>query len=213
MDGNQRWAKKNNKNILDGYSSGMKKIEEVISFCLKENINHLTLYALSVENYKRNSIYLLFQLINNFYNKLINNELTNLNSKIRIIGERDNLPKEIISKLTEIENLTKDNEKLNLNIIFNYGTYNEIIFILKRMISSNVKINEKNFKSFMYLCNSPDPDLLIRTGGYQRLSNFILLNLSYTELFFTKTLWPELEINEINDFITKFKSTKRNYGL
>jgi len=213
MDGNQRWAKKNNKNILDGYSSGMKKIEEVISFCLKENINHLTLYALSVENYKRNSIYLLFQLINNFYKKLKNTEYTKLNSKIRIIGERNNLPKEIISKLIEIENLTKNNKKLNLNIVFNYGTYNEIIFILKKMISSNSRIDEETFKSFMYLCNSPDPDLLIRTGGYQRLSNFILLNLSYTELFFTKTLWPELEINEINNFIKKFESTKRNYGL
>ena len=136
MDGNQRWAKNNNKNVLDGYSAGMQKIEEVIAFCLKENIKHLTLYALSVENYKRNSVYLLFQLINNFYNKLINNELTNLNSKIRIIGERDNLPKEIISKLTEIENLTKDNEKLNLNIIFNYGEERYSRQIAKQIIKN-----------------------------------------------------------------------------
>ena len=109
--------------------------------------------------------------------------------------------------------MTNKNNKLRLNLVFNYGTLNEIISVFKKMENQNIEINEDNLKSNLYLSESPDPDLLIRTGGYQRLSNFILLNLSYTELFFIEKLWPELSNNDLDIIISKFENIKRNYGL
>ena len=213
MDGNQRWAKINNKSVQDGYSEGMGKIEDIIKYCINKDIKYLTLYALSAENFQRNSIYFLYKLIKIFYNRLLNKELSNFDANIKIIGEKQNLPEDIKDILNKIETMTNKNNKLRLNLVFNYGTLNEIISVFKKMENQNIEINEDNLKSNLYLSESPDPDLLIRTGGYQRLSNFILLNLSYTELFFIEKLWPELSNNDLDIIISKFENIKRNYGL
>ena len=217
MDGNLRWAKKNNLTAKDGYLKGLNKINEVIDLCIKEKIKYLTLYALSTENKKRNSINVIYKIINyNFHN--IFDELTeNKKVKIKVIGERNNLPKNIINILEELEDRTRNNKILNLNIAFNYGTNFEILNIVK-IIAENfkkekIKINDATIKKNMYLGNIPDPDILIRTGGYKRLSNFLLMNLSYTELFFLKTLWPDLSKKEILKIFNKYKNINRKYGL
>ncbi|PPR44773.1 MAG: Isoprenyl transferase, partial [Alphaproteobacteria bacterium MarineAlpha5_Bin7] len=136
--------------------------------------------------------------------------------KVNVIGEKNNISNKIIKIISDIENKTKLNEKLFLNIAFNYGTDKEIISIIKNILKKNidnVNINNALIRNEMYLSNMPDPDILIRTGGYKRLSNFLLMNLSYTELFFTETLWPDLKEKEILSIFEQFNKIKRNYGL
>ena len=212
MDGNQRWAKINNLSPKKGYTEGINKITEIVEYSIVNKIKFLTIYALSSENYKRSNIEILFHLIKNDYIKFIKKINVNKEVKIRIIGSKDNLSKEINMIFNKIEKDTEKNDKLILNIIFNYSVIDEIKHISKK-VSKIEKLTDKDIKSFMYLNPLPDPDVLIRTGGFQRLSNFILLNLSYTELYFTKTLWPDLSINELNKIVNSFRETKRNYGL
>ena len=217
MDGNKRWAKKKNISIKDGYLKGLYNIETIINFCIENNINNLTLYALSTENFKRKSVNLIFRIILKEYLKILSKINKDNYIKINFIGDRKKLPKNLINIFNKVENITKKNNILNLKIAFNYGTDQEIREIINNIIELNIKkITDKNsnlIKSFMYLKDMPDPDILIRTGGFQRLSNFLLLNLSYTELFFTKTLWPDFSLNELNEIVNKFKKIKRNYGL
>tara|TARA_Y100001970_G_C14247621_1_gene869452 strand:+ start:2265 stop:2939 length:675 start_codon:yes stop_codon:yes gene_type:complete len=214
MDGNQRWSVKNNKTKLDGYTQGLKKVEEIISYSIIKKIPILTIYALSHENIKRKSVGLIFQLIENFNKKFLKKITEEKTVKINFIGEKNLLSSRLKEIFTKVENSTKNFKKLQLNIVFNYGTFEELISIYKNINKKKLKnIDEKIIRSNMYLKNLPDPDLLIRTGGYQRLSNFIILNLSYTELFFTDTLWPDLKLTEIDMIINKYKKIKRNYGL
>jgi undecaprenyl diphosphate synthase len=214
MDGNKRWSKINNKNILDGYTQGVKKIHEIISFCIKEKIPNLTIFALSSENFKRQSVNIIFQLIENSYKDFLEIIEKDKEVKIRVIGEKKLLSNKLIKIFNDIESITKNYDKLKLNIAFNYGTFDELVSIFNNIKKSqSALINEEQIRNNMYLKNIPDPDILIRTGGFQRLSNFILLNLSYTELYFTNTLWPDLSIDELKNTIEKFENTKRNYGL
>ena len=214
MDGNQRWSEKNNKTKLEGYTQGLKKIEDVINYAISKKIPILTIYALSQENFKRKSVNLIFQLIENFNKKFLSKVQKEQNVQVKIIGEKKSLTNKFNKIFFELEEATKNFTKLRLNIVFNYGTFEEITHIFNCIKKKSIKkIDEKVIRSFMYLHNLPDPDLLIRTGGFQRLSNFIILNLSYTELFFTNTLWPDLKNNELNIILNKYKKTKRNYGL
>ena len=217
MDGNLRWAKKNNLIAKDGYLKGLNKINEVIDLCINEKIKYLTLYALSTENKKRNSINIIYKIINYNFHNIFDKLTTNKKVRIKVIGERNNLPKNIIKILEGLEDTTKNNKILNLNIAFNYGTNFEILNIVKiiaeKFKKEKIKINETTIKKNMYLGNMPDPDILIRTGGYKRLSNFLLMNLSYTELFFLKTLWPDLSKKEILKIFSKYKNINRKYGL
>ena len=216
MDGNQRWSKQNNKNLKEGYLAGLEKLYEIIKFCINEEIQHLTVYALSTENISRPSVDVIYNLIKNKYKKLLNKINQDEKVKINIIGENKNLPPLILNILNEIISKTKHSNALNLNIAFNYGTDHEIIHILKSAIKDEVKtknISLDLIKKYMYLNKSPDPNILIRTGGYQRLSNFLLLNLKYTELYFTKTLWPDLTTEEIKSYIKDYSNIKKNYGL
>ena len=217
MDGNQRWSKINNLSLQEGYSKGLENIKHLINSCAEFDIKYLTLYALSSENIKRSSISIIFEILSNQYNKFLEEFKFKKNIKIKIIGEKMNLPKKINNILTDLENKTKNNKGLNLNIAFNYGTDKELLSIINNIINNyqnnKIKINNNMIKKQMYLSNAPDPDILIRTGGYQRLSNFLLLKLSYTELFFTKTLWPDFDRDELIDIFEKYSKIERKYGL
>ena len=195
MDGNKRWSENNNKSITEGYSEGLNKLIEVVDLVIKKNIQNLSVYALSTENIKRPNISLIYDLIRNKSKKLINKLVEEKKVRIKIIGERNNIPNDILKIFQNAERIPLKNILLNLNIAFNYGADGEIVNILKQSLKNGYKseeINAKIIRSFMYLKDSPDPDILVRTGGFQRLSNFLLLNLKYTELFFTKTLFLQI---------------------
>ena len=211
MDGNQRWSKKNKKKIEEGYLAGFNNLEKIINYCLKINIKYITVFALSSENLKRNSSYLIFKIIRKIYKKLLK-DLNNKKVNINIIGEKKNLPEDILKIFKKIKYFEYNN--LQLNIAFNYGTQYEVKNIIESFVKNNTKkIDLKMIREKMYLGNIPDPEILIRTGGFQRLSNFMLLNLSYSDLFFTNTLWPEFSINELEKIFNKYSNIKKNYGL
>ena len=211
MDGNQRWSKKNNKKIEEGYLAGFNNLEKIINYCLKINIKYITVFALSSENLQRNSSYLIFKIIRKIYEKLLK-DLNNKKININIVGEKKNLPEDILKIFKKIKYFEYDN--LQLNIAFNYGTQYEVKNIIESFIKDDSKkINLKMIRQKMYLGDIPDPEILIRTGGFQRLSNFMLLNLSYSDLFFTDTLWPEFSINELEKIFNKYSNIKKNYGL
>ena len=217
MDGNKRWSDINKVTLKKGYQKGLGKIKEIVSICLEKEIEYLTIYALSSENIKRPSVSTIFDIMISQKNKIIKEFASNNNVRIKIIGEKNNLPITIKKSLKNIEKITKKNSKLKLNIAFNYGTDKELLSIIKKIIDIE-RIKEMNihydlFKKYMYLGKTPDPDLLIRTGGFQRLSNFMLLNISYTELYFTKTLWPDLSKEELLTIFNKYLKTERKYGL
>ena len=216
MDGNQRWSKINKKNKIDGYNHGLNKIYEIVNFCLDKNIKYLTIYALSSENLERKNVALIYKLIETKYINFLNQIKNKENVKINIIGDKKNIPKNIQTIFSSLEE-KKNINQLTLNIAFNYGSKNEIINIVNKFIEiKSPKIEENDFsqiKKRSYLGDIPDPDILIRTGGYKRLSNFLLIYLSYTELFFTKTLWPDFEILELDNIIQKYFKIHRTYGL
>ena len=212
MDGNQRWALINKKNKLEGYLAGLNNLKFIIDKCIEKKIKNLTVYALSSENIKRTSSKIIFNLIRNKHKEFLKELLKNNIININIIGEKKNISKDILNIFKSL--IKKKNPTINLNIVFNYGSLDEIVYIVNNfIINKNKKINKNSVRSSMYLGNIPDPDILIRTGGYQRLSNFILLNLSYTELFFTNTLWPDFSHNELESILLKFSKVNRNYGL
>ena len=217
MDGNKRWADLHRASLKEGYLKGLNKLSEIVSFCLEQDIKYLTVYALSVENMKRVSVSIIFDIIKKHKNKIFEEFNHNNNVRINIIGEREKIPLNIKKEFLKIEKKTQNNKKLKLNIAFNYGTDVEILEIVKQIASSygnrKKEITQALLKKHMYLYGSPDPDLLIRTGGFQRLSNFILLNISYTEIFFTKTLWPDLSKIELLKIFDKFYKIERKYGL
>ena len=212
MDGNQRWALINKKNKLEGYLAGLNNLKFIVEKCIEKKIKNLTVYALSSENIKRGSSKIIFNLIRDKHKEFLKELLKNNIININIIGEKTNISKDILNIFKSL--IKKKNPTINLNIVFNYGSLDEIVYIVNNfIINKNKKINKNSVRSSMYLGNIPDPDILIRTGGYQRLSNFILLNLSYTELFFTNTLWPDFSHNELESILLKFSKVKRNYGL
>ena len=216
LDGNKRWAKKNKLNNIDGYSKGFENIENFVKYSLNINLSNLTIFTLSSENFKRSSINIIYKIIYDNFNKIFNELVKNKGVKVKIFGSRDNLPSKIVKIFNEIELESSNNNNLNLNIAFNYGFKEEIKNIFNKIKKINLENNfenENSIRSLFYLGNLPDPDLLIRTGGYQRLSNFIMYNLTYTELFFTDTLWPEFTQKEFQKIIEKFMSINRKYGL
>ena len=216
LDGNKRWAEKNNLNILNGYQHGFDNVKNIVKLSLELNIQYLTIFALSSENFNRSSINLIYKIIYSNFGKLLDEFINQQNVKINILGSRSNIPKKINEIFNKAEELSKKNNRLHLNIAFNYGFSEEIKFLLKKMKSDNLNINLDNdleIKKLFFLGNCPDPEILIRTGGYQRLSNFIMYNLTYTELFFTETLWPDFDKNEYLNILNKFYNIDRKYGL
>ena len=216
LDGNKRWAKKNNLSNVKGYFKGFENIKNIVNHCFDVDISNLTLFTLSSENFNRPSIKIIYEIIYNNFSNLLDDMIKNRNIKIKIIGTRDKLPNKIIEIFDQSEKLTKNNDKFNLNLAFNYGFKEEIKEVLLKFKKNQNLINinkNEHINNLFYLGNLPEPDILIRTGGYKRLSNFIMYNLTYTELFFTDTLWPDFSTSEFNKIIQEYKKINRNYGL
>ncbi len=214
LDGNKRWAKKKNYQIVEGYNQGFENIKNIVDHAIYLNIPYLTLFALSSENFNRPSIQTIYDIIYNNFSDKIDELINKKNVKIKIFGIRNNLPNKIIKIFDDAEKISLKNENLSLNIAFNYGFKDEIKEILKNYNQSKINLNNQSeIDNLFYLKNIPDPDILIRTGGYKRLSNFIMYNLTYTELFFTDTLWPEFSNKEFDKIIKEYFNINRKYGL
>ena len=216
LDGNKRWAEKNKLSKLQGYKKGFHKIKEIVDYSIKINLPEITLFTLSSENFKRTSVNLIYEIILKNFSNLLDDIIKEKKIKIKIFGNRDDLPEKIQSIFNTSEELTKHNDQLKLNIAFNYGFKDEIKKVVKYIYNNKNDINfdkENVIREMFYLGKSQDPDILIGTGGYFRLSNFIMYNLIYTELFFTKTLWPDFETIELDKIINDYKNINRKYGL
>tara|TARA_B100001063_G_scaffold239759_1_gene263764 strand:+ start:396 stop:1070 length:675 start_codon:yes stop_codon:yes gene_type:complete len=212
MDGNGRWGLKNRNSRNAGHKAGLNTVEKIIKATLKKKIKYLTLYAFSTENWKRpkKEINFLFNLLENFLKNRIN-ELHNQNIKLKIIGSK-NFSSKLTKLLNESEKKTFKNKSLQINLALNYGSKIELINAFKEIKKNKASINEKNLEKYLQTGNIPDPDILIRTGNTNRLSNFLLWQIAYSEIFFEKKLWPDFNERDYNKIIDKFKNIKRNYG-
>ena len=212
MDGNGRWGLRFKKSRNAGHKAGLNTVEKIIKVTIKQKIKFLTLYAFSTENWRRpkKEISFLFNLLENF---LINrlDELHKQNIKLKIIGIK-NFSTKLNRLLSLSEKKTSKNSKLQINLALNYGSKLELLNAFKNLQKNKAKINEKNLNKYLQTRSIPDPDLLIRTGNTKRLSNFLLWQLAYAEIFFEKKLWPEFNEKDYIKIIKKFKITKRNFG-
>ena len=212
MDGNGRWGLRHKNSRNAGHRAGLNTVEKIIKETINQKIKFLTLYAFSTENWKRpkKEVNYLFNLLENF---LINriDDLHKQNIKLRIIGVKNFSPK-LNNLLNMSEKKTFKNQKLQINLALNYGSKFELINAFKILKKKNEKINEKNLSKYLQTKNIPDPDILIRTGNTQRLSNFLLWQAAYAEIFFEKKLWPAFTEKDYNKIIRNFKSIKRNFG-
>ncbi len=216
LDGNKRWAEKNDTTKSEGYKKGFDNIKNIINFSIERQISNLTLFTLSSENLLRPSVKTIYNIIINNFENFLNDTVDSKNIKIKIIGSRKNLPNKIINIFEKVEESSKNNSVLNLNLAFNYGFKYEVREVLNKYKKNINKINLDNFSeidALFFLDSKYDPEILIRTGGYKRLSNFIMYNLTYTELFFTDTLWPDFTTNEFDKIIKNYSKIDRNYGL
>ena len=212
MDGNGRWGLKKNKNRNYGHLEGVKTVKKIVEASISFKVPVITFYVFSSENWKRpkTEINYLFKLIKIYFKKEINNIVKN-KIRINILGRTKTLSSEIKKTLVSVTKKTKENKKLIVNLAINYGSKNEIIDSIRKVNSKTKKINETSIGSNFYI-NLPFPDILIRTGGKKRLSNFMLWQLAYTEIFFLDKLWPDFSKNDLNNVIKKFHKIKRNFG-
>ncbi len=216
LDGNKRWAKKNKLSNFNGYTKGFQNIKNLVSYTLSKKISNLTIFTLSSENFNRSSINVIYDIIYDNFSKTFDELVKEKGVKIKIFGSRKNLPPKILDIFQNIEESSLNNKNLILSIAFNYGFKDEIKQILNKIITNDVNIKfdkEKDINNLFFLGSLPDPDILIRTGGHKRLSNFIMYNLTYTELFFTDTLWPDFSEKEFNSIINQYFKIDRKYGL
>ena len=212
MDGNGRWGVKHKKSRNAGHKEGLNTVERIIKESIKQKIKFLTLYAFSTENWKRpkKEINYLFNLLEVFLiNKI--DSLDKQNIKLKIIGNKNFSPK-LNKLLNRAEKKTIKNTRFQINLALNYGSKLEIINAIKNLQKEKKKISERNFIKYLQTKNIPDPEILIRTGNTTRLSNFLLWQLAYSEIFFEKKLWPDFNEKDYNKIIKKYKSIKRNFG-
>ena len=212
MDGNGRWGTNKGKSRNFGHKAGLKTVEKIIKESLRKKIRYLTLFAFSTENWKRpkNEINYLFSLLDNFLSNKIK-ELNKEKIKFQVIGKKK-FNKKLNKLLNFSEKLTAKNKRLHINLALNYGSKSEIIKAINMIKKKKLKVNENNISKNLYTSNIPDPDILIRTGNRKRLSNFLLWQLAYSEIFFEKKLWPDFNEKDYNKIINLFKKTKRNFG-
>ena len=212
MDGNGRWGIQNKGSRNLGHRAGLNTVEQTIEETIKQKIKYLTLYTFSTENWKRpkKEISFLFTLLDNFLTKKIENLIKN-GIKLKIIGDKKKLSKKLQKLLIDSERKTSHNTSLQINLALNYGSKEEIINAFKK-VNKKKRITEKTIEENLYTSGIPNPDLLIRTGNTQRLSNFLLWQLSYTEIFFEKKLWPSFTKNDYKKILKKFRILKRNFG-
>jgi len=213
MDGNGRWGlkKKNSRNF--GHKQGLQTVEIILKKTIEKKIPYLTLFSFSTENWKRprGEIKFLLNLIREYFDKHLD-KIIKQGVRIRIFGQINKFPKDVKKILNKVQNKTKKNTKINVILALNYGSRDEILYAIKNMFRKKLKINKSNFENQLYTLNIPDPDILIRTGGKKRLSNFLLWQMAYTELFFVEKLWPDFNSNDLMKILNKFKSIKRNFG-
>ena len=213
MDGNGRWGIKNKKSRNHGHKAGLLVAEKIIKETIKKKIKFLTLYAFSTENWKRpkNEVTFLFNLLEEFLIKKTEN-LNKNDIKLKIIGNKKPFTKKLKSILSNTERTTQNNKKLQINLAINYGSKDELINAFKKMKKDKVPFTEKNINKYLYTKGVPDPDLLIRTGNAKRLSNFLLWQSAYTEIYFEKKLWPDFLSKDYNKILNNFINLKRNFG-
>ena len=213
MDGNGRWGIENKGSRNAGHKAGISSVEQIIEETIHQKIKFLTLYTFSTENWKRpkKEISFLFNLLENFLSKKIH-DLTKNDIKLKIIGNKKKFSDKLQNLLKKSEKGTYKNKNLQINLALNYGSKEEILNSIKLTNKKNQSINEKNIENNFYTSGIPNPDLLIRTGNTHRLSNFLLWQLAYTEIFFEKKLWPDFKKNDYKKILNKFKSLKRYFG-
>ena len=212
MDGNGRWGLKHKNSRNAGHKEGLKVVESVIKETIKNKIKYLTLFAFSTENWKRpkKEINYLFSLLETFLKNKID-ELNKKNIKLKIIGNK-NFASNLNKLLIASERKTKKNNILQINLALNYGSKLELIEAFKKLKQNKDFFTEKNLKKYLQTKNIPDPDILIRTGNTKRLSNFLLWQIAYSEIFFEKKLWPDFNKKDYDKIIKKYKKIKRNFG-
>ena len=210
MDGNGRWGKKKRKQRNYGHLKGVDTVKKIVKSSIRLKVPIVTFYVFSSENWKRpkTEISFLFRLIRNYFTKEIQS-VTSQGIKINILGDLNKLSNELRSVLKKTEKLTKKNKRITVNLAINYGSRQEIFYAFRKL---KKKVNLRNFTKNLYTKNMPNPDILIRTGGKIRLSNFMLWQLAYTELFFLKKLWPDFNSLDLKKIIFKYKNIKRNFG-
>ncbi len=213
MDGNGRWGLKKKKSRNLGHKAGLKTIEKIIRETLRKKVKFLTLYAFSTENWKRpkKEVNFLFNLLEDFLTKKIN-QLNENGIKFKMIGSKKILSKKLNKILFNSEKITKNNKNLQINLALNYGSKSEIINAVTLIKRKKINFSISNIDKHLYTANITDPDLLIRTGNTNRLSNFMLWQLAYSEIYFEKKLWPDFTIKDYNKILNNFKKTKRNFG-
>tara|TARA_B100000287_G_scaffold429358_1_gene482505 strand:- start:1888 stop:2595 length:708 start_codon:yes stop_codon:yes gene_type:complete len=218
MDGNGRWANKRNENRIQGHIKAKKSVRESIELCVEKKIKYLTLFAFSTENWKRPKLEVkaLMNLLNNVINEELNN-LNNQNIKLKVIGDISSLPKKTKESVERAISKTSNNKGLNLILAINYSGKWDILNATKNIIENKkgtdlANFNEKIFEKNLSTYNIPDPELIIRTSGEERISNFYLWQAAYSELYFTDILWPDFNKNELINAIFEFKKRNRRFG-
>jgi undecaprenyl diphosphate synthase len=220
MDGNRRWAKKQGWQAYQGHSQGVESVKRVVEFCLKKNIPYLSLYTFSLENFKRSpteQTYLFELLVQETTKGLPTFKEQGI--RIKFIGDRTLFPDSITEAIVTVEQATQEGKKLHLSLLFCYGSRQEIINSVKQIIAHvqaglvrEEEISETLFESYLWTYGIPEPDLIIRTSGHQRLSNFLLYQAAYSELYFIDCLWPELQIHHLEEAVERFEECQRNFG-
>ena len=213
MDGNGRWALKREKSRNYGHQQGLRTIEKIVDYSIKKKISYLTLFTFSSENWKRpkNEINFLFKLLKNYFKKNLLKVIKN-GIRVKIIGNKSELASNLRKIIKLAENKTKKNKKISVQLALNYGSKHEIINSFKIINKKKQKITNENFEKNLYTSGFPSPDILIRTGGQKRLSNFLLWQIAYTEIFFVHKMWPDFSNNDFQKILNKFKKIKRNFG-
>ena len=213
MDGNGRWALNRKKSRNYGHQQGLRTIEKIVDYAIKKKISYLTLFTFSSENWKRpkNEVNFLFKLLENYFKKNLLKVIKN-GIKVKIIGNKLKLASNLRKIIKLAENKTKTNNIISVQLALNYGSKHEIINSFKKINKKKQKITIKNFEKNLYTSSFSDPDILIRTGGQRRLSNFLLWQIAYTEIFFINKMWPDFSINDFQKILNKFKKIKRNFG-
>lgn len=213
MDGNGRWAKERNLPRLQGHLAGVNAVRRVTEYCQEFNIKYLTLYAFSRENWDRPKEEV--EGLMSLFSKVIREEINELKKnriRVRFLGNIEELPDDVKEAAITIQDSTKNSDKMNLILAFNYSGRSEIIEAANKAIEKGEKITEESFRDFLYLPDVPDPDLFIRTSGELRISNFLLYQIAYTELFFTDELWPDFDKDHFIKAIRSYQKRERRFG-
>jgi undecaprenyl diphosphate synthase len=213
MDGNGRWALQKGKSRNYGHQCGLRAIEKIVDYSIKKKISYLTLFTFSSENWKRpkKEVNFLFKLLENYFKKNLLKVIRN-GIKVKVIGNKSKLGRNLRKIIRIAENKTRKNKKISVQLALNYGSKKEIINSMKIVNKKKQNITTKNFEKNLYTFGFPDPDILIRTGDQRRLSNFLLWQLAYAEIFFVKKMWPDFNNNDFQKILNKFKKIKRNFG-